>query len=85
MYKSLLLTGLFFFLLQDMFPGAPELIQEYVESNKIIVDGGDRFGVSTLCYDSQELLWMGNQGVGIRTAGSIVKCQGVDMRIAAWI
>lgn len=47
---------------QEMFPGGPELIQEYVETNKIIVDGGDRYGVSTLCYDSQELLWMGNQG-----------------------
>lgn len=49
-----------------MFPGGPELIQEYVETNKIIVDGGDRYGVSTLCYDSQELLWMGNQGVCIK-------------------
>lgn len=51
-----------------MFPGGPELIQEYVETNKIIVDGGDRYGVSTLCYDSQELLWTGNQGVCFKSS-----------------
>ena len=39
--------------------------QEYREMQSFMVDGGDRFGVSCLCFDTQELLWMGNQGVGL--------------------
>jgi hypothetical protein len=49
-----------------MFPGAeaaPLPNQEYKQLHSLMVDGGDRFGVSCLCFDTQELLWMGNQGV----------------------
>ena len=38
---------------------------EYKQIHSFMVDGGDRFGVSSLCFDTQELLWMGNQGVEI--------------------
>ncbi|GAB0090123.1 PAN2-PAN3 deadenylation complex catalytic subunit PAN2 [Sergentomyia squamirostris] len=36
---------------------------EYLPIGFLQADGGDRFGVSTLCFDkNEELLWMGNQG-----------------------
>lgn len=39
---------------------------EYVEFGTVLADGGDRFGVSAVTFDTQEeLLWMGNEGVNI--------------------
>ena len=49
-----------------MFSGPPHGENEFNELHSILVDGGDRFGVSTLNFDTQELLWMGNQGVGLQ-------------------
>ena len=37
---------------------------EFQKVHSLLVDGGDRFGVSTITVDLQEeLIWMGNQGV----------------------
>lgn len=39
---------------------------EYSEFGTVLADGGDRFAVSAICFDTQEeLLWMGNEGVCI--------------------
>lgn len=40
---------------------------EYEARSSVLVDGGDRFGVSAVVFDKyQELIWMGNQGVSKR-------------------
>lgn len=37
---------------------------EFQESQSVLVDGGDRFGVSAVIVDrKEELVWMGNSGV----------------------
>lgn len=37
---------------------------EYVQTQCVMADGSDRFGVCALAFDhNEELLWMGNQGV----------------------
>lgn len=39
---------------------------EYELRAGVLVDGGDRFGVSSVVFDKyEELIWMGNQGVSI--------------------
>ncbi|XP_008545604.1 PAN2-PAN3 deadenylation complex catalytic subunit PAN2 isoform X1 [Microplitis demolitor] len=36
---------------------------EFRETHTLLADGGDRFGVSTVTFDTvEELMWMGNQG-----------------------
>lgn len=38
---------------------------DYELRSSMLVDGGDRFGVSSAVFDKyEELIWMGNQGVG---------------------
>lgn len=41
----------------------PGLESEYIQTQCVLADGGDRFGVCALAFDqSEELIWMGNEG-----------------------
>lgn len=52
-------TGEFTHDTQDFMSGG-----EFQESQSLLVDGGDRFGVSAVTVDrKEELVWMGNSGV----------------------
>lgn len=47
---------------------------EIGELCSILMDGGDRFGVSTVLFDShEELLWVGNEGVSSQWFASRVQ------------
>ena len=38
-------------------------VSVFTEKSSVLIDGGDRFGVSSVHWDYQEeLLWVGNQG-----------------------
>lgn len=42
----------------------PGIDNEFIQTQCVLADGGDRFGVCALAFDqNEELLWMGNQGV----------------------
>ena len=59
----------------ELYPGGSQeqsfSSDEFVELKNLMADGGDRFGVSAVCFDQQEeMLWMGNQGVSSVKPGS---------------
>ena len=44
------------------------VVDEIGELASILMDGSDRFGVSTVLFDShEELIWVGNEGVSLQT------------------
>ena len=48
----------------DQIPGGLGTDLSYRELHSLMIDGGDRFGVSAVAFDQQEeLFWVGNQGV----------------------
>lgn len=52
---------------------------EYFQTQCVLADGGDRFGVCALAFDkSEELLWMGNQGVSYYKIPLCPKCHFND-------
>lgn len=56
-------TGLAVVSSPDPPPGLVGMDSEYMQTQCVLADGGDRFGVASLAFDKhEELLWMGNQG-----------------------
>lgn len=49
--------------MEGYFPGSAQGMSDYHDIHSVLVDGGDRFGVSACMFDKQDLLWMGNSGV----------------------
>lgn len=48
---------------------------EYREVHSLMIDGGTRFGASTVAFDGQEeLLWVGNLGVSLTITSSVSFC-----------
>lgn len=48
--------------MEGYFPGPAQGMSDYHDIHSVLVDGGDRFGVSACMFDKQDLLWMGNSG-----------------------
>lgn len=62
----------------DQYPEPYATDNEFIESQTILADGGDRFGVSTVSFDmEEELLWMGNQGVSCNSHLSVSPVKGI--------
>ena len=58
---------------------------EFQETQTILADGGDQFGVSAIAFDVQEeLLWMGNQGVRIDAAEGLITVFYCSSRLKLW-
>ncbi|KAL5006808.1 hypothetical protein ScPMuIL_015614 [Solemya velum] len=66
----------------DMFPAPGEQESDFTEIQTLMADGGDRFGVSTLSFDTQELLWMGNQGGHVTSYYSVQMQKYTSFQVA---